>query len=290
MNDHDNIVDAEFEEIEKAITTTPPNDLAPAAIQASDVLAQLDAAHRYPRSIQRFLSDAKSLVGLTKETAAACIYSKPRAGGVLTGPSIRLAEQVASAWGNLQLGARVVDVTDEFVIAEAVCWDMQTNTRFSARKNLSILGRDGKRFKQDMIQTAGDAACSIALRNAIFRVVPRAYVDAVYNHARRIAVGDAKTFESRRAEVVDKLRKLGITDERILARANRAGVADITVDDLEVLIGLGTAIKEGSTTIDEAFPALVSVAPPEEQPQGQRIRMRPAAKPEAAPSSNPAAA
>lgn len=270
---NDEVIDAEFTEPQRELAVVQP---AHVAVQASDVLAQLDAAHRYPRSLGRFLADAKAMATLTRETAQACIYTVPRGGKQLTGPSIRLAETCVSAWGNTQFGARVVDVGDEFLTAEGVCWDMQTNVRVTLQVQRRITDKHGRRFNEDMIGVAGAAACSIALRNAIFRVVPRAYVNAVYDHARKVAVGDAKTLEARRADLFDRLTKLGVTQERILARIGKSSVADVGLDEMEILIGIGTAIKEGDATIDDAFPAIVTapVAAPEDQPQGQRINMR----------------
>jgi hypothetical protein len=48
---------------------------------------------------------------------------------------------------------------------------------------------------------------------------------------------------------------MGAVTEHILAAMNRVSVEEIDLGDIERLIGLGTAIKDGDTTVDEAFPA-----------------------------------
>jgi len=121
-----------------------------------------------------------------------------------------------------------------------------------------ITDRYGKRYSDDMIATTANAACSIAKRNAIFGVVPMAYVKQVYEAAKLAAVGGQQTIEARRKAAVEHFMKLGVTQERILARIGVAAMEEIDLDKLATLRGLANAIKENETSIEEAFP---SVAP-----------------------------
>lgn len=249
------------------------NQSAMSAIVRSEVEAQLDAAHKYKRSITRFLQDAKQMSTLSVEIAESCMYSLPRGGKALTGPSVRLAEICASAYGNLQVGARVVDAEEKEIIAQGAAWDMERNLRATIEVRRRITDRNGKRFNDDMITVTGAAASSIALRNAIFRVIPRAYVDTIYAAARKIATGGGMPFAQRRDEVLNRLLKMGATEPRVLSRLGRIGVNDITVDDLEQMIGFGTAIKSGDSNVDEAFPE-PSVAPLPAAQDGKRISLK----------------
>ena len=164
-----------------------------ADLNRSDLECQLDAAHRYPRSIKAFLREAMGTATLTKAVAEMCIYTVPRAGTRISGPSVRLAEIMASAYGNLHVGARPLDVGREDVTSQGVAWDLQKNLRVTIEAKRRITSSSGKRYGEDMINMTQNAATSIALRNAIFRVIPRAYTDMVYAHVRKVAVGDAKT-------------------------------------------------------------------------------------------------
>lgn len=258
------------------------------AITRSEVAMQLDSAHRWPRSISRFLQEAKGLATISEEVAESCMYSVPRGGKMITGPSVRLAEMIASSWGNLHVGARVIDVGPGEVTAQAVAWDLQKNVRVTIEAQRSIIDKRGNRFNDDMIRVTGMAAISIALRNAVFRIVPRAYVENVYGHARATAVGDAKTLTARRDAVLARLGKLGATPERVFARLGIAGANDVSLEHLETLIGLGTAVKGGELALDEAFPALAVATPaPEGTPEGKRIKLGKATKSAAAPASQP---
>src|SRR5690606_4455349 len=201
------------------------------------------------------------------------IYTLPRDGKAISGPSVRLAEICASSYGNLHVAARIVDVEERDVVAQGVAWDLEKNLRVTVEVRRRIVGRTGRRYSDDTITVTGNAAASIALRNAIFRVIPRAYVDRVYEEARQVAVGDAKTLATRRAQVLDRLWKIGAASGCVAARLGVAGVEAIGVERLGVLIGLGTAIKEGSLQVDEAFPG---PAPPRAAPteDGTRISLK----------------
>lgn len=225
-----------------------------AVINRSEVAAQLDAAHRYPRKVSSFLEEAMTLATVSRDVAESCIYALPRGGKTISGPSVRLAEICASAYGNLHVATRVLDVEDKEIVAQGVAWDLEKNLRVTVEARRRITNRTGKRYDDDMITVTGAAAASIALRNAILRVVPRAYVDVIYTKVREVAVGNAKTLHVRRAEAVQRLQKIGVPLERIFARVDVPALEDVGLDELETLIGLGTAIKNKETSIDEAFP------------------------------------
>jgi hypothetical protein len=192
------------------------------------------------------------------------------------GPSVRLAEIAASAYGNLHVGARPLEVgpNDSVCTAQGVAWDLQKNVRVTVEKTRRITGKTGRRYSDDMVIVTQNAAASIALRDAIFRVIPRAYINEIYDRARAVAVGTEKAIGERRAQVVSKLTKMGATLERILAKVERADLEQVTKEDLETLIGLGTAIKEGQIKVDDAFPTLAAptadVAPSD---QGRRMKL-----------------
>jgi hypothetical protein len=202
-----------------------------AAITRSEVETQLDAAHKYPRSIKRFLDEANAMLSRSVDVASMCFYSLPRDGKQIMGPSVRLAEIAASAYGNLHVGARPLGVQDGDTVctAQGVAWDLQKNLRVTVEKTRRITGKSGKRYSDDMVITTQNAAASIALRDAIFRVIPRAYIDEVYKRARAVAVGDAKAIGERRVQVTNKLMQMGATVERILAAIGRTEIEAITV-------------------------------------------------------------
>jgi len=245
------------------------------AITRSEVSVQLDAAHKYPRSATKSIRDARALCTASADIAAACLYELPRDGKSIVGPSVRLAEILAVCWGNLHLGARVIDDAGDNAVAQAVAWDLEKNVRITIEASRGLLNKYGKRYSDDMVRVTGMAAISVAYRNAVFRIVPRAYVNYLYEEAKAVAVGDAKTFGERRDGWLSTLGKMGITSERALARLGLAAVSDMTGDHLVTLIGLHNAVRQGDTTLDEAFPS-VTAAPspvPAGTPEGKRVKL-----------------
>ena len=226
-----------------------------ALLNKSEIDQQIATAHAYPRSIKKFRDDALQMVTLTESVAAGCIYALPRDGKVIEGPSARCAEVIASAWGNCRAGARVVSDQGEFVTAQGVFHDLERNVAITYEVQRRITGKSGKRFSADMIGVTANAACSIALRNAILKGVPKAFWSDIYEAARKCAAGNAASLVTRRAEAIKAFAVYGIKEEQILKTLNRPGVADVTLDDLVILRGMYTAIKEGETTPEEAFAA-----------------------------------
>lgn len=221
-----------------------------------EVDTQIATAKRFPRSIRQFKERALSLATLDEETASSCFYALPRDGKTIEGPSARLAEIVAASWGNLRATANIVDDDGQFITARGTCWDLENNVAMSTEVRRRVTTKNGARYSADMVNTTSNAACSIALRNAVFKVVPMAIVRPVYLAAKQIAVGDATTLVKRRTDMVAYFGKMGVRPEQVLAAVEKASLEDITVDDLAVLKGLITAIKEGDTTVDEAFPPI----------------------------------
>ncbi len=101
-------------------------------------------------------------------------------------------------------------------------------------------------------------ACAKAERNAIFKVVPRALCKPIEKAVKELLFGDGKSLEKRRELAVAWIKKLGINPERVLSAIGVTEYKEICGKHLETLSGLRNAIKEGDTTIDEAFPEILS--------------------------------
>ena len=227
----------------------------PAAMEVAEIESQIATAKRYPRDIKRFKVELLSMATIDEEVAASCYYALPRDGKTIDGPSVRLAEIALSCYGNCLAQADVESEDDRFVYAVGACRDLERNVAVRVRVRRRITDKRGNRFKDDMIAVTANAACSIALRNAIFKVVPAAYIKPAFDQVKAVATGSAKSLSNRRAEVLRRLAKMGVDEARVLHRLGRRSTEDITVDDVTLLIGLGTAVHDGEVELDTAFPA-----------------------------------
>lgn len=226
---------------------------AVASLNKSEIDVQIQTAKRYPRSLTQFKRDAMEMATLDEQTAGTMFYVVPRGDKDVEGPSVRLAEVVGCCWGNLRYAARIIDIGERFVTAQGMCFDLQKNIAASVEVQRRITNKKGVRFNDDLIQVTANAACSIALRQAIFKVVPFAFVKPIYEAARRTSVGDSSSFSTKRANAIEWFKKAGGTEAAVLAKLGHKGIEDITVDDLITLKGLQTGIIDGDTTVEEAL-------------------------------------
>lgn len=226
-----------------------------ALLNKGEIDMQIATAHKYPRSIVQFRNEVLQMVTLNEKVAGECIYALPRDGKTIEGPSARFAEVVASAWGNGRAGARVVSDQGDFVTAQGVFHDLQRNVAITYEVQRRITNKQGKRFSADMIAVTANAACSIALRNAILKGVPKAFWSDMYEAARQTVMGDIKTLANRRADALAAFQRYGVKPEQVFAKLGVAGTEDITLEHLLLLRGMLTAIKDGDTTPEQAFAA-----------------------------------
>lgn len=245
---------------------------------------QVATARAYPRSITSFIQRATEMATLTPEIAASCVYALPRDGKTIEGPSARLAEIVANAWGNLRIQAGATENDDRYITARGEAWDIQANTAIAFEVRRRITNRKGDTFSDDMISVTGNAAASIALRNAVFKAVPSSFWRPIYLKCRQVVAGDARTFSARRDEQMKAFAVMGVTEQQISALLGVKGKLDITLEHMATLVGVFNSIKDGETTIEEAFPEQAHAAG---MPQpGQRMQT-PAAPATAAPAASP---
>jgi hypothetical protein len=236
---------------EAEITTVDPSKNS--MLIRSEIEQQVDTAHKYPRSIKRFRDEVLQMVTLTEQVASECIYSLPRDGKVIEGPSARFAEVVASAWGNNRAGARVSSDEGDFVTAQGVFHDLEKNAAITYEVPRRVTGRNGNRYSADMVAVTANAACSIALRNAILKGVPKALWNDMYQAARATVMGDFKTLANRRSDAMKAFVAYGVSEAQIFATLGVSGIEDIGLEKLVTLRGILTAIKEGDTTPEQAF-------------------------------------
>ena len=224
-----------------------------AMLAAAEIDQQIATAKKWPRSLQSFRQEALAMATLNESVAQECFYAIPRDGKVVEGPSARFAEIIQSAWGNCRSGARIVNEGREFVTAQGVCHDLQRNVAITYEVQRRITGKSGKRYSPDMIGVTASAVSSIALRNAILKVVPKAFWNDIYLAARKTVMGDYKTLGTRRDNAVKEFVAFGVSKEQIFEVLSVKGMEDIGLEHLVILGGILTAIKEGDTTVEQVF-------------------------------------
>lgn len=235
------------------------------ALTRAEIDQQIATAHKFPRSLSKVARNITTLVTMSAEGAAECNYALPRGGQTIQGPSIRLAEIVFSQWGNCRVASRVtvVDRQEKFIEAESIFHDLETNAAVLKRSRRKISDRNGRLYNDDMIVMTGNAAQSIAMRNAIFAGVPKAIWNAGYKEALALIKGDIKTLAERIRGAAEAVQAFGIDKPMMHAILGVSGDRDITVDHLVTLSGVLNGLKNGDITREELLHGI-------EEPQQQR--------------------
>lgn len=237
------------------------------AINRAEIDMQIATAKQYPRDINAVLNKIATYATMDKETAEDCFYILRRKGAdgndsVIEGLSVRMAEIIAGAWGNLRVQARIIGNDGKQITAQAICHDLETNFAVSKEVKRSILTKKGYTFSEDMQVVTGNAACSIAFRNAVLTVIPKAVTKRIINEVKEVALGQSIDLEQSRQNMIQYFSKLGVTQEQIFQYVGVHSVQEIDKQKIFELRATANAIKEGTTTVQECFvkPAIESKA------------------------------
>lgn len=228
------------------------------ALNRSEVDIQIATAKQYPRDLQATLNKIATYATMDKETAEECFYVLRRRGAsgqdsVIEGLSVRMAEIIAGAWGNLRVATRIIGNDGKMITAQAVCHDLETNLAVSKEVKRRITDRNGRTFSEDMQVVTGNAAASIAFRNAVLAVIPKAVTKKVINEVKRVALGQSIDLEQSRQNLLTYFNKIGVTQEQLFFYL---GVGTIDAIDKQMIFELratANAIKEGTTSVEESF-------------------------------------
>jgi hypothetical protein len=228
------------------------------AINRSEVDLQIATAKQYPRDLNRVLNQIETYATMDKETAEDCFYCLKRkdADGKeqdIEGLSVRMAEIIASAWGNLRVATRIIGNDGSMITAQAVCHDLETNVAVSKEVKRSIRTKKGYTFSQDMQVVTGNAASSIAFRNAVLAVIPKAVTKKIISNVKRVAMGTDLDVETSRVKILEYFGKLGVSEEQLFFYLDIKKVDEIDKEMIFRLRGTVNAIKEGTTTVEETF-------------------------------------
>jgi hypothetical protein len=218
---------------------------------------QIATAKQFPRNVMNCTNNMIAIATMDLETAKSCSYALPRGGKTITGGSVHLAKIIAQNWGNLRVESRVSKITATNIYSESVAWDLETNTAIKIESTRKIVGKNGQRFNEDLISLTGQVTSSIALRNAIFAVVPKSIVEKVHKASQRAITGDLSTEEKmlkKRKSVLDKFKDAyNVSEKEILTAMGLNSTSQIKQEQITVLLGMHQSLVDGEFTVDEMF-------------------------------------
>jgi hypothetical protein len=241
-----------------------PARTQPAGVQASteasrqmaEVQATVLMAKKFPRD-EHAAFDKIMKACQRNSLAEQAIYSYPRGGQVVKGPSIRLAEVLARAWGNIDFGIREIEQVDGHSIVQAYCWDIETNVRdvkeFTVKHERHTKNGTNKlRDPRDIYEMVANNGAR-RLRACILSIIPGDVVEAaVIECNKTLARGDGATTEDRIRNMIRVFSELGVTKEMLEQRLGHP--IDQTVpDEIADLTTIYRTIKDNYASRQEFF-------------------------------------
>ena len=228
------------------------------ALSRSEIDQQVTTAKQFPRNLHAVLNKIQTYATMDVDTASECFYVLHRSGAggskqIIEGLSVRMAEIIAGAWGNLRVATRIIGNDGKTITAQAVCHDLETNVAICTEVKRSILTKQGYAFSQDMQVVTGNAAAAIAFRNAVLKVIPKAVTKRVIEEVKKVAMGKALDLEQQRQVLIQYFAKFNVTEQMIFDLLEIKQREELDKERVFLLKGIYNAIKEGDTTVQEAF-------------------------------------
>lgn len=234
------------------------------AVEQSRAVAEVEAAvivaQRCPRNTSRAIAEMRDSCR-RRELAEKAFFRFPKGGGMVSGPSIHLARELARIWGNIQWGLHELRRDDEHGQSEmlAYAWDVQANSRTSSiviNPHRLYTGGGGKQLTElrDIYDNNANVG-SRRVREAIFGILPSWFVDeAIELCSKTNADGGGVPLPKRIANAIEVFGNLGITVPQLETKLG-AKSDKWTDQDVAQLRIIRASLLRGEIRKEDEFPA-----------------------------------
>lgn len=240
----------------------------------TEAQGKLLIAKRFPRdqaaAYERIMISCKR-----PPLASSAMYSYPRGGEVVTGPSIRLAEELARAWGNIEYGIRELSQKDGISEMEAYCWDLETNVVSSQKFTVKHERHTKSGVKKltdprDIYELTANNA-GRRLRARILAVIPPDLVDAAVEQCYQTLAGaTSEPIQDRLRKMLKAFEPFGVNKAHIEQRIGKP-IDQILADELVQLQSIYTSLRDNMSAPSDWFG--LPVTADEHSPVGQINQM-----------------
>lgn len=198
--------------------------------QASQrVVAEAQAALTVAKASRRDEVDAIDRIKNTCQrlgVAEKAEYSFSRGGTSITGPTIKLLEVIAGAWGNIQSGFRELSRSNGESVVEAFAWDLETNHKkimeFTVRHwRDTKSGGHAIKEERDIYELIANMA-QRRVRKCLESIIPRDVVDDALAECHKTLKAKCELTPERTKAMAEKFKaEFGVTQEQIEKRILR---------------------------------------------------------------------
>ncbi|MDE6020004.1 MAG: hypothetical protein K2H01_03260 [Ruminococcus sp.] len=222
----------------------------------AEAQGKLVIAKRFPRD--EFAAFEKLMKACSRQSLAEkAIYSYPRSGNNITGPSIRLAEEAARCWGNVDFGVKELSQKEGESEMMAYCWDMETNVMSSQQFVVHHVMDTKKGVKKlteqrDIYENSANMA-GRRLRARILAILPPDLIEAALAKCRETLAGSSDIpLEDRIRKMIAAFEKISVRRETLEKRMGH-DISKMTIEELVEHLTIYNSIKDGSSKISDWF-------------------------------------
>lgn len=221
----------------------------------AEAKGQMQLAKMFPRDLNAAYAELMEACKLPA-LANVAFYSVPQGGQKVTGPSIRLAEQIAACVGNFEFGHRELSRVEATATTfgrseiEVYAWDKEKNNR--SIRQITVLHvldtREGPRKLRDQKDIDNKIAnvASKQARGRILALLPKWLVEAAIEECKKTLSGNNdEPISVRVRKMTQAFAKFGITTEHLEKYLGHK-LDETLADELVDLTGVFNAIKEGA--------------------------------------------
>lgn len=265
------------------------NALADAGQQReiAEVQAALVIAKKFPRD--QIAATDRILSACTRPSLAeGALYSYSRGGQEITGPSIRLAEALAQAWGNTQFGIRELDQRHGESTVEAFAWDVESNTRqvkvFQV-KHERHTKQGSKRLEdpRDVYELVANQGAR-RLRACILGIIPGDVIEAAVKQCEETLKTHADTGPEAQQKLLAAFAPFGVVKEQIEKRI-QCRLDAIRPAQIVQLKKVYASLRDGMSSPGEWFETIETEAPAATTLRDKVTKAKPVPEPERDPDT-----
>lgn len=219
----------------------------------AEAQGQLILAKRFPRDLNAAYAELMEACKLPA-LASVAFYTLPRGKSSVTGPSIRLAEEIARVYGNFQYGHRELSRDDKKSEVEVYAWDMEKNNY--SKRQITVMHvldtKEGPRKLRDQ-KDIDDKIANVAskqVRGRILALVPKWLSEAAITACRETLAGKSEIPVAERVrKMTQAFAKFGVTTKHLEGFLGHSLDA-VDTDEIADLTGIFNAIKDGAKIAD----------------------------------------
>lgn len=233
-------------------------DVATAQVVSHEVAtmqAQIYLAKQFPRD-QRQSMDKILTACQRPGLASVAVYSYARGGTNISGPSIRLAEELARNWGNLECGWDELEREGDSSKVRAFAWDKESNVlktltfvvpHYRSTKQGSYKLKD----ERDIYELMANQAAR-RMRNCILALIPGDVVEAAVDQCQKTMVTTCEITPETLRKLVQAFEEFSVSKKQIEKRIQR-NLEAITPAQFVRMREIYTSLRDGMSEPSDWF-------------------------------------